>query len=108
MFVYERERDPALVIGAGLSDVWVNDPAGVQVSSLPTYYGNISYSMKKEGKKVVVIVGGNVQVPSGKIVLKSPLSTKIKSATIDGRKVTKLNGKEVVIGKLPARVELAY
>jgi hypothetical protein len=108
MFVYERERDTALVIGAGLPDVWVNDPAGVQVSSLPTYYGNISYSMKKEGKKVLVSLGGDVRVPSGNIVLKSPLSKKIKSATVDGRKVAKLNRKEVVIGKLPARVELTY
>lgn len=108
MFVYEREQDSALVVAAGLADAWVNDPAGVTVTSLPTYYGNISYSVKKEGKSIVVDVGGDVKISSGKIVLKSPLSQKIKSATIDKKpaKVSKTN--DVVIRKLPAIVELNY
>lgn len=108
MFVYEREQDSALVVAAGLADAWVNDPAGVTVTSLPTYYGNISYSVKKEGKSILVDVGGDVKISSGKIVLKSPLSQKIKSATIDKKpaKVSKTN--DVVIRKLPARVELNY
>jgi len=31
MFVYERERDNALVVGAGIPESWVRDPAGVAV-----------------------------------------------------------------------------
>lgn len=108
MFVYEREQDSALVVGAGLADEWVNDPAGVTVTSLPTYHGKISYSVRKEGRSVVVHLDGDVKIPSGKIVLKSPLSRKMKSATIDGGRANVTKGNDVVIGKLPARVELRY
>lgn len=108
MFVYERERDNALVVGAGLSDAWVNDPAGVTVTALPTYYGNITYSVRKEGRTVVVQLGGDIAIPSGKIVLKSPLSQRIRSASINKRLVKVSKENEIVIGKLPARVELRY
>ncbi|OLD75230.1 MAG: hypothetical protein AUI33_05710, partial [Ignavibacteria bacterium 13_1_40CM_2_61_4] len=108
MFVYERERDTALVIGAGLADSWVNDPAGVHVSNLPTYYGNISYGIKKTGKKVSVTLSGDIRLPSGKMVLKSPLSQEFKSVMIGRKKVRKINGKDVVIERLPANVEFTY
>src|SRR6267143_2880795 len=108
MFVYERERDTALVIGAGISDAWVNDSAGVHVSNLPTCYGNISYGIKKTGKKVAVTMSGDIRLPSGKMVLTSPLSQRFKSVMIDRKKVRKINGKDVVIERLPANVEFTY
>ncbi len=108
MFVYERERDEALVVCAGIADEWVNDPNGVSVSNLPTYYGNISYSIKKQGKSVVVELSGDVQIPKGKIVLKSPLAKRVRSIRIDERNVQVLSAKGIVIEKLPARVELRY
>ncbi|MBA3849794.1 MAG: coagulation factor 5/8 type domain-containing protein, partial [Opitutus sp.] len=46
MFVYEREEDEALVLGAGLAGAWVEDPAGVEVAGLPTHYGNVDYTLK--------------------------------------------------------------
>ncbi|HEX9656627.1 MAG TPA: discoidin domain-containing protein [Bacteroidota bacterium] len=108
MFAYEREHDNALVIGAGLADEWVNDSAGVKVTSLPTYFGNISYSIKKEGRNVVVVLGGDVKVPSGSIILKSPLSKRIQSVLIDGKKGKATNGKEVVVKKLPSTLLISY
>ncbi len=108
MFVYERERDTSLVIGAGIADAWVNDPTGVQVSNLPTYYGNVSYTIKKDGAKVRVDVSGNVIVPTKKIVLKSPLSDKVKSVRVNGLAVRKFTGNEVTLRSLPATVEWEY
>jgi hypothetical protein len=114
MFVYEREPDDALVVGAGIADEWVNDPAGVEVSNLPTYYGNLSYTIKAEGapdagpgRNVVVRLRGDLSVPSGQIVLKSPLARKIESVSGDGRW---LPGKptEIRIEKLPATVIIRY
>ena len=46
MFVYEREQDEALVLAAGIPDKWVTDPAGVEVVGMPTYYGNLNYTLK--------------------------------------------------------------
>jgi hypothetical protein len=106
MFVYERERDDALVVGAGIADTWLDDTTGVRVTNLPTYYGNLSYSMKKERTNVIVNLGGDVKVPKGKIVLKSPLAKRMRSVAIDGRNVRAT--KEIRIERLPARVVVGY
>ena len=108
MFVYEREKDTSLVVGAGIADAWVRDPAGVQVTNLPTFYGPISYSMKAVGKNVIVQLAGDVRVPAGRIVLKSPRGTNLKSVHVNGLQHKRFYAKEVIIDKLPATVTLAY
>lgn len=108
MFVYERERDSALVIGAGVADEWVKDSAGVSVEELPTYYGPLSYTMKQKGSSVIVSLQGDVRVPSGKIVVKSPLSQKIRSAIIGTKRLKVGRDNDVLIHALPAVVELRY
>ena len=108
IFVYERENDTALVVGAGIADSWVDDSAGVTVTNLPTYYGTISYSIKRVGKSVVVHLDGTLHVPSGKIIVKSPLSKRIKSATVNGVKVKAVKGKEIRVDKLPSTITISY
>ena len=49
MFAYEREEDKALVIGAGVAQEWLSDGFAVGVENLPTYYGEISYSLSYGG-----------------------------------------------------------
>ena len=107
MFVYEREEDQALVLGAGLADAWVLDPAGVQVAGLPTYFGNVSYTLKgtAAGTRVSVEIGGDVRLPAGGIVLSSPLSKRIRSVTGDGA-LTQKN--EIRIDSLPAKLSIEY
>ncbi len=108
MFVYERERDAALVVGAGIADEWVKDSTGVRVEALPTYYGPLTYTMKMNGSAVVVTIGDGITTPPGKIVLKSPLSRPIVSAVI-GKKRLKVNSRnEVVIQRVPVTVVLTY
>jgi hypothetical protein len=108
MFVYERESDSSLVVGAGIADAWVNDPAGVVVNGLPTYFGNISYSIKKEDHSVVVNIGGDLNIPPGKIVLKSPLSKTMRLLAIDGKKAKLPSRGEILIKSLPARIQITY
>lgn len=114
MFVYERESDDSLVVGAGISDEWVNDPAGVAVSDLPTYYGNLSYTIKsaglpdgRPGRVVVVRLGGNLSILPGKIVLKSPLGGKIEAVSGDGHWLPE-EANEIRIERLPATVTIRY
>ncbi len=114
MFVYEREADDALVVGAGIADEWVNDPAGVEVNHLPTYYGDLSYTIKSEaapdggpGRRIVAKLSGEMALPAGRIVLKSPLSAKIKSVAGDGRLLS-AGADEIRIEKLPATVTILY
>jgi len=114
MFVYEREQDEALVVGAGIADAWADDPAGVEVSNLPTYYGNLSYSIKPAaapeghpGRTMVVKLGGEIVMPAGKIVLKSPRSERVASVTGDGRLLPGEKN-EILVEKLPATVTIRY
>jgi len=112
MFVYEREQDEALVLAAGIPDVWVTDPAGVEVRGLPTYYGNLDYTLKSRptrdgGTEVVATVAAGVTLPRGGLVLKSPLSRPIRSLAGDGRLVAP-GRDEIVIERLPASVSIVY
>ena len=108
MFVYERERDTALVVGAGIADEWVRDSTGVSVEQLPTYYGALTYTMRMTGTRVVVTIGAGITIPPGKIVLKSPLSRPIVSASIGKKRLKVTTANEVVIGHVPATVVLTY
>jgi hypothetical protein len=108
MFVYEREQDQALVVGAGIAAEWLDDTSGVSVRSLPTYYGPISYTMKKTGKKVGISIDGPLRMPAGKIVLAPPLEQRAVAARINGKRASFNKKKELVIAKLPASIEIMY
>jgi hypothetical protein len=86
----------------------------VEVSGLPTYYGNLDYTIKSlpapsgnSPREVVVTVGGTVAMPPGGIILKSPLTQPIASVAGDGRLVTPGSG-EIRLDRLPAKVSILY
>ena len=106
MFAYEREKDDALVVGAGIPESWLNDPRGVCVRHLPTYYGKLDFSLMKRGNRLVADLSGDVAVPEGKIVLKSTAVHEPVSVYGDGKRGKQ--AREIVIEKLPAHVELEY
>jgi len=108
MFVYEREKDQSLVVAAGIPDAWVNDPTGIEVQNLPTYYGLLNYTMRKTNHRVSVDLSGAVHVPPGGILLTSPLEAKTKTVTVNGKKVSPNASREVRIKALPAEVEFLY
>jgi hypothetical protein len=106
MFVYEREHDDAHVLCGAIPDAWVNDPAGIQVNGLDTYCGTVSYSLRRTGAVVRAEVSGSFDAAHHKLVLQSPLSSKPRSVRINGKAVAR-DG-EIILGRLPARVELTY
>ena len=108
MFIYEREQDSAVVLGAGIPDRWVNDPAGVTVKDLPTYDGSVSYSIKRSGASVQVNISGTVPVPRTKLVLKSPLAQSPRSVRLNGRRIPVPRAGEIVLTALPVNVEFTY
>jgi hypothetical protein len=104
MLVYERETDDCLVVGAGIPGAWVTDPAGVTVRGLPTYYGHLSYAMKKTGDQLTVDLSGDL--PKGKILVRSPLPALPTSVTGDARHGT--DPREAIVDTLPAHVVFSY
>jgi hypothetical protein len=71
LFAYEREADDALVIGAGVAKAWAAE--GVEVSGISTHYGTLHYSMTPEGGSIRVRIREGMRVPSGGIVVVSPI-----------------------------------
>ncbi|HLP18562.1 MAG TPA: hypothetical protein VK470_20050, partial [Bacteroidota bacterium] len=110
MFVYEREYDDALVVGAGIPEAWISDPSGVSVERLPTYYGTVSYTIKRTSRLHVAIAlsADFKKIPNGKIVIKSPMHGPVKSVSVNGKSVRTFTPSEITIGVLPARIELSY
>ena len=106
MLVYERESDSALVVGAGIPEPWVRDPAGVRVEGLPTYYGPLSYAMNAAGDSAVVTLAGPLSIRQGKIIVSSPLAAPVRRVEGDGRRGSAAD--EIIVDRLPARVVLVY
>lgn len=107
MFVYETDDD-ALVLGAGVPADWVRDPSGVEVKRLPTYYGVLNYAMKQEGRNVTLKLTGDVRVPKGGIMIKSPFDEPIRSVRVNGKASQAFTNDEASVVVFPAEVQLVY
>ncbi len=108
LFVYERESDHALVIGAGVLADWVRSDEGISLKRLPTYYGTINYSMRTVEEGVAVRLSGDVTMPSGKIVIRSPLGAPLVGVTVNSRATESYTSDEAIVDQFPAEVLLHY
>ena len=64
MFAYERERDHALVLGAGLPAAWFLK-GGVGISNLRTAFGPLTWSARVRGDKLILTIAGPARPPGG-------------------------------------------
>jgi hypothetical protein len=108
LFLYERERDTAVVLAAGIPDSWVRDSTGITVENIRTYAGSITYTIRSTGRRVTVNVSGGVDFAQTRLVVSSPLSNRVRGATVNGKRARVARKAEVEIRNLPARVEFTY
>ncbi|PLW94078.1 MAG: coagulation factor 5/8 type domain-containing protein, partial [Marinilabiliales bacterium] len=109
MFVYENEYDQSLVIASALYQDWIDAPEGMSVENLPTYFGEISYSIKKERNKYLFSIFGNLHLPSNGIKIQNFNSSKMpKKITVNGKNSLGFNEKEITIDVFPAEVMIYY
>ena len=109
VFAYEREEDDSLVIAAGVAEEWLSDGSTVGVKNLPTYYGNLSYSMRLRGKGTLrVKLKRDFAVPPGGIVVKPPLPRPIRQVEINGRPVTEFTTDSFTCRECPAQAVVKY
>lgn len=102
MLAYERAEDGALVLAAGVPESWVREAPGIEVRDLPTHCGPLSFRMHTDGSDFVrVTLGGDLLWPTAGIVIHSPFSAALRSATIDGQP-TAVAGTTVAV-RSPAR-----
>ncbi|MES2306272.1 MAG: discoidin domain-containing protein [Gemmatimonadota bacterium] len=104
LFVYEREADSALIVGAGIRDAWLAD-SGVAVNRLSTWWGPLSYTAKHVGAATVVTIAAGVAVPPGGVLLHAPGSVRPTRALVNGAAVPISPDGTVTLRALPARIE---
>jgi hypothetical protein len=102
LFAYERHEDRAIVIGAGIPEEWLAGP-GVAVKDLHTPYGRLSYSLRREGGRVVLRLPDGPALPPGGFAFVWPGDKPPRFARVNGKAV-EWKGTELRIGKLPATV----
>lgn len=107
LFGYEREEDSALVVGAGVDDAWLDGP-GVGVRDLHTWWGPLSYTMRRESGIVRVHLAEGVRVPAGGLRVSSPALAPMRRATVNGVTATLDADGMVVVRALPADVSFEY
>jgi hypothetical protein len=109
MFVYENEYDESIVLAAALYQDWIDSPNGMSIENLPTYYGDISYSIKKENNKYTFSIYGDVDLPKNGIKIKNLNGSKLPSiVTVNGKEIKSFTENEIDVNEFPAIVVIDY
>ena len=104
MFVMEKES--SLILGAGVDENGLDK--GISVKKLPTWFGDISYSIQQDKNSVKFEASGTANPEKG-FVLKSPyLNKPVKSVTINGKESTDFKGRDIPFNQLPSQIVINY
>jgi hypothetical protein len=105
LFAYERPRDEALVLAAGIPADWLKGE-GVGIRRLRTPHGELSYGLREQGRSLVLRVEKGLDIPPGGLVLPWPYAGEpTGDAMVNGRPQAWRDG-ELVIRVLPATVSM--
>lgn len=104
MLVYERDRDHALVLAAGVPTRWLAGE-GVGVRAVRTAYGPLTYSFRADRRGYLLTLEPGVTPPGGFIVQWPAGETPPATVRIDGRAAAFVNG-ELAIPAGARRVEM--
>jgi len=102
LFAYEREADRSLVLAAGVPESWL-DGDGIVIEHLRTAYGDLSYSLQRDGKRLTLHVAGRAQPPGG-FVFATPVAPATR-VRVNGTRLSS-DSTEVRFDRLPATVLL--
>ena len=105
LFAYERDRDHALVLAAGVPEAWLDTAEGVGVRNLRTAYGPLTYAYRKEGQGYVLTLGDGATPPGGFVLQWAAGQGQPERVRIDGRSAI-WSGDELVIPAGARRVVL--
>jgi hypothetical protein len=109
LFVYENEYDESLVLAAALYQDWIDAPKGMSVENLPTYYGEISYSIKKDRNRYRFSITGNAALPANGIKIRNFNGSRLPSkVTVNGVAISNFNEKVISVSTIPAEVVITY
>lgn len=104
LLVYERDRDHALVLAAGVPAAWL-EGEGVGVSGVRTAYGSLTYNLRHDGRGWRLTLGEGARPPGGFVIRWPADGTPPASVRIDGRAAT-WSGGELAVPAGARRVDL--
>ncbi|MHC1704392.1 MAG: discoidin domain-containing protein [Tenuifilaceae bacterium] len=109
MFVYENEWDQSIVLASALYQDWIDSSDGMSVQNLPTYYGEVSYSIKKENNIYKFSISGDLDLPENGIKIKNFNGSKLPvKVTVNGIESKDFNNKVISFKVIPAEVVIHY
>ncbi len=109
MFVYENEFDHTLVLAAALFQDWIDAPDGMSVENMPTYFGDLSYSIKNDSNSYLFSISGDIRLPDNGIRIKNFNRSKLPSkVVVNGREIQQYNNHEIRIDVFPADLVIYY
>ena len=108
MFVYEDDSDSTLVLGAGLKDDWIDSPEGISINKMPTYYGDVSYTVKKSQNGYQIKIWGNLEIPEHSIIFKNFKRETPSKVPINGKSIVISDKARIVVNRLPIKITITY
>jgi hypothetical protein len=103
LFAYERPSDRSLVLGAGVPTGWL-EGKGIAVENLRTPYGELGYTLRRDGNRLTLSIAGGITPPRGGLAFGWPYAGKPGPARFDeGRRLT-WKHRELRIRTVPASV----
>lgn len=108
MFVYENDSDTSLILGAGLKEEWIDSPEGVSIIKMPSYYGDVSYTIKKSQNGYQINLSGDLEIKNEKIILKNFKKEIPSKVLIDNVISNNYNLNDIVIDRIPASILITY
>ncbi len=103
LFAYARPSDRSLVLGAGVPTGWL-EGEGIAVENLRTPYGELGYTLRRDGNRLTLSIAGGITPPRGGLAFGWPYAGKPGPARFDeGRRLTGKH-RELRIRAVPASV----
>jgi hypothetical protein len=98
LFAYERPTDGALVIAAGIPESWLAGGAEIRVEKLPTRYGPLSYSLRRDPDGALQLaLSGDLKVPPAGVIVRPPLGAALGRVELDGKPYDRFEGDHVAL-----------
>jgi hypothetical protein len=108
MFAYEDPTAHALVIGAGISDAWL-DRGDVSVEALATWWGPVGYTLRRSGADALRLdLAAGLRPPPGGVVLRPPLPRPLQRVDVDGAPWSAFRADAVTLPGGPASVVMRF
>lgn len=108
VFAYEKLDCQSLVLAAGIPKDWLSH-GEISIRNLPTYFGNVSYTLRKSGENLLEMsVSIDSSVSRLGIVVKPPSLGRMIEVHVNSRKLSKFDPENLIIYDCPAQILIRY